>query len=70
MNPYQVLGVAREASADEIKKVYRRLARETHPDLNPGDKKAEARFKDISVAYEVLSDPERRRHFSSALTIN
>ncbi|MFO0691230.1 MAG: J domain-containing protein [Myxococcota bacterium] len=63
MNPYEVLGVARDASADEIKKVYRRLARETHPDLNPGDAKAEARFKSISAAYEVLSDPEKRRQF-------
>ena len=63
MNPYQVLGVAREASSDEIKKVYRRLARETHPDLNPGDAKAEARFKDVSAAYDVLSDPEKRRQF-------
>ena len=63
MNPYRVLGVARDASADEIKKIYRRLARETHPDLNPGNTKAEARFKNISAAYEVLSDPERRRHF-------
>lgn len=63
MNPYEVLGVARDAPVDEIKKVYRRLARETHPDLNPGDAKAEARFKDISAAYEVLSDPEKRRQF-------
>lgn len=63
MNPYQVLGVAREADADEIKKVYRRLARETHPDLNPGDAKAEARFKEISAAYDVLSDPDKRRQF-------
>lgn len=63
MNPYEVLGVARDAPADEIKKVYRRLARETHPDLNPGDAKAEARFKNISAAYDVLSDPEKRRQF-------
>ena len=63
MNPYEVLGVARDAPADEVKKVYRRLARETHPDLNPGDAKAEARFKSISAAYEVLSDPEKRRQF-------
>lgn len=63
MNPYEVLGVARDAPVDEIKKVYRRLARETHPDLNPGDAKAEARFKDVSSAYDVLSDPEKRRHF-------
>lgn len=63
MNPYSVLGVARDAPIDEIKKVYRRLARETHPDLNPGDARAEARFKEISAAYEVLSDPEKRRQF-------
>jgi curved DNA-binding protein len=63
MNPYEVLGVARDASTDEIKKVYRRLARETHPDLNPGDAKAEARFKDVSAAYDVLSDAERRRQY-------
>ena len=61
--PYEVLGVARDASTDEIKKVYRRLARETHPDLNPGDAKAEARFKDVSAAYDVLSDAERRRQY-------
>ena len=63
MNPYEVLGVPRDAPVDEIKKVYRRLARETHPDLNPGDAKAEARFKDVSAAYEVLSDSEKRRQF-------
>lgn len=63
MNPYEVLGVARDAPVDEIKKVYRRLARETHPDLNPGDAQAEARFKQISAAYDVLSDAEKRRQF-------
>jgi curved DNA-binding protein len=63
MNPYEVLGVARDAPIEEIKKVYRRLARETHPDLNPGDAKAEARFKDVSAAYDVLSDPEKRKQF-------
>lgn len=63
MDPYRVLGVSRDASTDEIKKVYRRLARETHPDLNPGDAKAEARFKEVSVAYEILSDEQKRRAF-------
>lgn len=63
MNPYEVLGVASTASEDEIKKRYRKLARETHPDLNPGDAAAEARFKQISVAYDILSDPERRRAY-------
>jgi len=63
MDPYRVLGVSRDASSEEIKKVYRRLARETHPDLNPGDAKAEARFKEVSVAYEILSDEEKRRAF-------
>jgi DnaJ-class molecular chaperone len=57
---YQVLGVARGASLADIKKAYRKLARKHHPDLNPGDKAAEARFKDIQEAYAVLSDPKKR----------
>ena len=57
---YQVLGVNRKASADDIRKAYKRLARKHHPDLNPGDKNAEERFKKISEAYEVLSDPKKR----------
>lgn len=63
MNPYQVLGVAKTASNDEIKKAYRKLARDTHPDLNPGDEVAEARFKEVSVAYDVLSDKDKRRDY-------
>lgn len=64
-DPYLVLGVARTASDDEIKKAYRALARELHPDLNPGDAKAESRFKDISAAYDFLSDPARRAQFDA-----
>ncbi len=57
---YDVLGVSRDATQDEIKKRFRRLAQETHPDANPGDPNAEARFREIAQAYEVLSDPQRR----------
>ena len=57
---YEVLGVARDASADEIKKAYRKLARKHHPDVNPGDKTAEAKFKETQQAYDVLSDAEKR----------
>lgn len=59
-NLYQVLGVEKGAPADEIRKAYRKLARKHHPDVNPGDKKAEDTFKKISTAYEVLSDDKRR----------
>jgi curved DNA-binding protein len=62
-NYYEILGVNREDPIDEIKKVYRRLARQYHPDLNPGDKAAEEKFKDISEAYEILSDPNKRTEY-------
>lgn len=57
---YKTLGVKRTASEDEIKKSYRRLARKLHPDVNPGDKAAESRFKDVQEAYEILSDPKKK----------
>ncbi|ABB57819.1 DnaJ C-terminal domain-containing protein [Synechococcus elongatus] len=60
---YATLGVGRAASADEIKKAFRKLARQYHPDMNPGDKVAEARFKEINEAYEVLSDTDKRRKY-------
>jgi molecular chaperone DnaJ len=58
---YQILGVSRTASQDEIRKAYRKLARKYHPDINPGNKEAENRFKEISVANDVLSDPDKRK---------
>lgn len=57
---YELLGVARNASADELKKAYRKLARKHHPDVNPDDKTAEAKFKEVQEAYDILSDPEKK----------
>jgi len=62
-DPYAILGVKRDASAEEIRTAYRKLAKKHHPDLNPGNKEAEARFKTISAANELLSDPEKRARF-------
>lgn len=64
-DPYTVLGVAKTASADEIRTAFRSLAKKYHPDLNPGDKAAEAKFKDIGQANDLLSDPEKRRRFDA-----
>src|SRR5580658_6994520 len=60
---YETLSVAREASSDDIRKAYRKLARKHHPDLNPGDKTAEDRFKKVQEAYDVLNDPKKKQMY-------
>src|SRR6267142_6240309 len=62
-DPYTTLGVKKGASQEDIQKAYRRLAKKLHPDLNPGNKQAEEQFKDVSVAYDLLGDPEKRARF-------
>src|SRR5437867_13450283 len=62
---YKTLGVSRDASADDIRKAFRKLARKYHPDVNPGDTKSENRFKEINEAYEVLSDPDKRKKYDT-----
>jgi DnaJ-class molecular chaperone len=64
-DPYQELGVARTASADEIRKAFRKLAKANHPDTNPGDKAAEERFKKVSAAFDIVGDPDKRKKYDA-----
>jgi DnaJ-class molecular chaperone len=64
-NPYEVLGVQPAATADEIQKAYRKLAKKLHPDLNPGDKSAEEKFKEVSAAYDLVGDADKRKRFDN-----
>ena len=64
-DPYQELGVSRTASADEVRKAFRKLAKENHPDTNPGNKAAEEKFKRVSAAFDILGDPDKRRKYDA-----
>jgi DnaJ-class molecular chaperone len=64
-DPYEILGIARTASPEDIRKAYRRLAKKLHPDLNPGNKGSEERFKEVAGAYDLLSDPDKRQRFDN-----
>src|ERR671930_1520264 len=64
-DPYKVLDVDKKASQDDIKNAYRKLARQYHPDRNPGDEAAENRFKEVQTAYDLLSDPEKRKQYDT-----
>ena len=68
MNYYQILGLQRDVSQEEIKKAYRRIAKQYHPDSNPGNREAEKKFKEASGAYEVLSNEEKRENYDHKLT--
>lgn len=64
-NPYEVLGVSSTASPGEIQSAYRKLAKKLHPDLNPGDKSAESKFKEVAAAYDLLGDADKRKRFDA-----
>jgi curved DNA-binding protein CbpA len=64
-DPYKILGVAPTASADDIQKAYRKLAKKLHPDLNPGNPEAEEKFKEVAGAYDLVGDAEKRQRFDS-----
>src|SRR3954451_16984050 len=64
-DPYKVLGVDKKASQDDMKKAYRKLARQYHPDRNPDDKSAEERFKEVQGAYDTIGDPEKRKEYDA-----
>lgn len=69
-NYYDILGVSRDASAEDVKRAFRRLARETHPDANPEDPSAEGRFREVAEAYEILSDPDKRSRYDRGDTVD